>query len=169
MPVFSRSTVLAATPAAVFTFHENPHNLRAIIPPGLEVLEITARDVASPGEKFTISIRQRPFTLRWTGRWEQVEAPRLLVDSGVRCPFRLWRHSHLFEPCPEGTRMTDRIEFRLPWHLGGPLGDWFVERWILPRMFASRHAATGTHLGKRCLNEKDTGDRKSRETRSQTP
>ena len=146
MPVFTRSTLIPAPPAALFRFHENPHNLRAIAPPSLRILAIGADHTARPGAEFTITIRQGPLTLRWTGRWEAVTPPGLLVDLGVRCPFRLWRHHHIFEPHPDGSRLTDRLEFRLPWILGGPFGDFACQHLLFPRMFAGRHAATRRHF-----------------------
>jgi ligand-binding SRPBCC domain-containing protein len=142
MPVFTRSSPLPATPEELFLFHENPHNLRHISPPGMHILEIRANQRAQPGEEFTIAVQQGPLTLRWTGRWETVDRPRLLMDTGLRCPFALWRHHHLFEPHPAGALLTDRVEFRLPWHLGGPAGDFFCRLIVFPRMFAARHAAT---------------------------
>ena len=142
MPVFTRSTVLSATPEELFRFHENPHNLRRISPPGMRILGIEAEEKARPGAEFTVAVRQGPFTLRWTGRWETVEAPRLLIDTGVHCPFAFWRHHHLFQPHPRGSLLTDRVEFRLPWYLGGPAGDLACRLLVFPRMFAARHAAT---------------------------
>ena len=142
MPVFTRSTLVPASPEELFRFHENPHNLRRISPPGLRILEIRARETARPEEEFTIAVRQGPLTLRWTGRWETVQPPHLLIDTGVHCPFALWRHHHIFESHAGGSLLTDRVEFRLPWHLGGPVGDLFSRLVVFPRMFAARHAAT---------------------------
>ena len=142
MAVFTRSTPVSARPEELFRFHENPHNLRRISPPGLRVLEIRAGKTARPGEEFSIAVQRGPLTLHWIGRWETVEEPHLLIDTGVQCPFALWRHQHIFEPHPDGSLLTDRLEFRLPWHLGGPAGDLFCRLVVFPRMFAARHAAT---------------------------
>lgn len=142
MPVFTRSTPISAGPEELFRFHQNPHNLRRISPPGLRIVEIRAGETARPGEEFSIAVRPGPFTLRWTGRWEAVATPHLLIDTGVRCPFALWRHHHIFGTHPDGALLTDRVEFRLPWHLGGPAGDLVCRHLVFPRMFAARHAAT---------------------------
>jgi ligand-binding SRPBCC domain-containing protein len=142
MPVFTCSTHVPASPEELFHFHETPHNLRRIAPPGIRILEIRAEETAAPGAEFTLVVRQGPLRLRWTGRWETVRAPSLLVDVGVRCPFAFWRHSHIFEPQETGSLLTDRVEFRLPWLLGGPLGDLVCRLVIFPRIFAARHAAT---------------------------
>lgn len=146
MPVFTRSTLVRAGPRELFRFHENPHNLRRIAPPNLHILEIDARETAQPGERFTIALRQGPLTLRWTGCWETVDSPTLLIDTGIRCPFAVWRHHHIFEPRPDGAVLTDRVEFRLPWFRGGPFGDLVCRHLVFPRMFAARHAATRRHF-----------------------
>jgi ligand-binding SRPBCC domain-containing protein len=143
MPVFTLSSRVGATLPELFRFHENPHNLRALPAPGLRILDIQADRTARPGEEFTVSVRPGPLTLHWTGRWETVEPPGLLVDTGVRCPFKLWRHQHIFRPGENGGAiLTDRVEFALPWHRGGVCGDWFAQHFVFPRIFAARHAAT---------------------------
>jgi ligand-binding SRPBCC domain-containing protein len=146
MALFTRSTLVPAPPMELFRFHENPHNLRAISPPNLRILEIRAGEQAQPGEEFAVAVQQGPLTLRWTGRWETVAAPGLLIDTGLKCPFALWRHHHIFEPHSEGSVLTDRVEFRLPWFLGGPLADQVLRHLVFPRLFAARHAATRHHF-----------------------
>jgi ligand-binding SRPBCC domain-containing protein len=142
MALDTRRSTIAATPAELFLFHQNPHNLR-LLPVGRQILEIRAEETASPGREFALTIRQGPLHLSWVGRWERVEPPHLLLDVGVRCPFALWRHEHRFEEAADGALLTDRIEFRLPWHRGGPAGDWVAQKTVFPRMFAARHEATG--------------------------
>ena len=142
MPVFTRSVPVPASPEELFRFHEDPHNLRLISPRGMKIREIRASHVAVPEEEFFLSVRQGPLPLNWTGRWETVSAPHLLVDTGVSCPFARWRHSHIFEARPEGTLLTDRVEFRLPWRLGGQIGDFVCRFLVFPRIFAARHSAT---------------------------
>ncbi len=158
MPVFTRSSVIPATAADLFRFHENPHNLRAISPPSTRILALEAAETARPGDRFTVKVRQGPLTLEWVGQWDIVEPPNRLVDTGVRCPFSLWRHEHLFAEIDETTaRLTDRVEFRLPWFRGGPCGD-IVARWLVfPPMFAARHRATRDFFARRAAQ--DTGER----------
>jgi ligand-binding SRPBCC domain-containing protein len=155
MATFQHSSIIPASTEELFRFHENPENLRAISPPGLKILEISAAPRARIGEDFHVAVQQGPVTLRWTGRWENVEAPTRLVDTAVRSPFRYWRHEHLFAPGEGGSRLTDRVEFRLPWFLGGLIGDLFVRLIIFPVMFAARHRATHTYFTYQ--NTKSTG------------
>lgn len=146
MAIFQHSTFVPATADELFRFHENPANLRATSPPGLRILEISAAPQARVGEEFRVAVQQGPLTLRWTGRWDFVQSPQHLVDVGVQCPFRHWRHEHLFTPAADGALLTDRVEFRLPWYLGGPLGDLIIRHLVMPRMFAARHRATHGHF-----------------------
>lgn len=158
MPVFTRSSVIPATAADLFRFHENPHNLRAISPPSTRILALEAAEIARPGERFAVKVRQGPLTLGWVGQWEIVEPPNRLVDTGVRCPFSFWRHEHIFEEIDAASaRLTDRVEFRLPWFRGGPLGD-IAARWLMfPAMFAARHRATREFFARQA--SQDTGNR----------
>jgi len=147
LSIFSRSIDLSASPEALFAFHEDPGNISRIAPPGLSVLRVEAAGRALPGERFRLVVKQFFFTLDWEGEWESVERPRRLVDVGVRCPLKFWRHSHLFEPVPGGARMTDRVEYELPGGVSGRVLAETVVRLALGAMFASRHAATGALFG----------------------
>lgn len=142
MPVFQRSTNVPASPAELFRFHGDPRNLRLVAPPGLRILGIDAAPEARCGEHFRVAVKQGPLTLHWEGVWERVEPPLLLVDRGVHCPFAFWQHEHRFDPAPGGAVLTDRVEFRFSLLRGGPVADFFALHFVLPRLFAARHAAT---------------------------
>ena len=140
--VFESSTPVRTTPETLYEFHENPENMRLIAPATLTVQEITCQKQAKAGETFRIRARQFGLPIRWTGQWEKAEAPSVLVDTALSSPFAIWRHSHIFSAHPEGSLLTDRVEYLLKGGLAGRL----VSRWILPLLFAgmfrSRHEAT---------------------------
>jgi ligand-binding SRPBCC domain-containing protein len=144
--VFESSTPVATTPETLYEFHENPENMRLIAPTTLTVEEITCQKQAKAGETFRIRARQFGLPIRWTGQWEKAEAPSVLVDTALRSPFAIWRHSHIFNAHPEGSLLTDRVEYLLKGGLPGRL----MSRWILPLVFAgmfrSRHEATRRHF-----------------------
>lgn len=145
--LFQASTRVSASPEALFSFHENPDNIRKIAPASLRIRSVACAPVAVEGEEFRIRAAQFGMPIDWTGRWERVERPGMLVDAGVKSPFAVWRHSHVFEADGEGSVMTDRVEYLLK---GGVVGRW-VSRWVLPlvfrEMFRARHEATRRYFG----------------------
>jgi ligand-binding SRPBCC domain-containing protein len=144
--VFESSTPVATTPETLYEFHENPENMRLIAPSTLTVQEIDCEKQARPGGTFRIRARQFGLPIRWTGQWEKAEAPSVLVDTALSSPFAIWRHSHIFSAHPEGSLLTDRVEYLLKGGLAGRI----VSRCILPLVFAgmfrSRHEATRRHF-----------------------
>lgn len=146
--VFEKSTILKASCDSVFAFHQSPRNISRIAPASLRVHEVVCDDSAMTGGIFRIRASQFGIPIHWVGQWERVEKPSLLVDTSLASPFAVWRHSHIFEPHPNGCRMTDRVEHRLK---GGFLGA-LVSRWILPlffmAMFHGRHVATRRFFAK---------------------
>jgi ligand-binding SRPBCC domain-containing protein len=144
--VFESSTPVATTPETLYEFHENPENMRLIAPSTLTVQEIDCEKQARPGGTFRIRATQFGLPIRWTGQWEKAEAPGLLVDTALRSPFAIWRHSHIFSKHPQGALLTDRVEYLLKGGFAGRI----VSRWILPLVFAgmfrSRHEATRRHF-----------------------
>lgn len=126
----------------VFAFHENPKNIEKIAPPSLRIQRVDCEVRASLNDFFRIEASQFGLPIHWLGRWEKVERPHLLLDSGVESPFKIWRHSHIFQEHPDGCLMTDHVEFLLK---GGWPG-WLISKLMMPfifgAMFRSRHEAT---------------------------
>jgi DNA-binding CsgD family transcriptional regulator len=65
--------------------------------------------------------------IRWVASHTAYVKDRLFVDEQVEGPFASWVHRHEFEDLGGRTRLTDRVEYRLP---GGAVvnavGRWFV-------------------------------------------
>ena len=146
--IFERSVEIPASAEELFRFHENPRNISNIAPPSLRVNSVECEEAARESGIFKISASQFGLPIRWTGKWEAVEPPRLLLDVALDSPFAVWRHSHIFEEAPGGCRMTDRVEFLLKDGWAGGL----VSRWAMPLfflgMFRARHAATRRFFSK---------------------
>lgn len=140
---FQKSVDLDASPEVVFAFHENPENLKKISPPSLKVKKIVAARQAIPGGEFNLEATQFGLPIRWLGRWEVVDAPHLLVDSALRGPFAHFRHEHRFaRNATGGTRMTDHLEYALPFGILGWIAGVTGARIALELMFLGRHRAT---------------------------
>jgi ligand-binding SRPBCC domain-containing protein len=68
------------------------------------------------------------------------------VDFQVQGPYRVWEHKHTFEPVNDGTLISDRVRYAIPY---GPLGALahvaFVRR-DLRRIFDFRRDAVAAML-----------------------
>lgn len=155
---FSRETRVGAPLEAVWDFHTNVDGLRALTPEfmNLEVHSVVGPDgeerpeVLREGRSIRMSIR--PFGVGPRQRWVSViherresEGAAMFRDEMVEGPFPEWEHTHQFFADGGGTRIVDRVEYRLP---GGPLGRVASPLGVagLEPMFRSRHRRVRRHF-----------------------
>jgi ligand-binding SRPBCC domain-containing protein len=132
----------------VFAFFANPANLPHLMPPGLKVRIEDARVLPPPprplaadparrfqsiaagvGSEILISFYPIPWVPRrvsWMARIVEFSWYSHFIDEQVRGPFASFRHRHGIEPETrggvEGTLVSDRIEFSLPYGWLGRMG-----------------------------------------------
>lgn len=159
MSVYERSVVVDAPFEEVWAFYSSESGLEAITPDWLHLRVESVEgpdgdpdpDVLEAGSTIRSSIR--PFGVgprqRWTSyivRRRRENGRALFRDEMIRGPFPRWVHTHRFEAVEDGTRVHDRVEYRLP---GGPLGRLagpFGAVGFEP-MFCYRHRRTRELLG----------------------
>ena len=76
--------------------------------------------------------------MRWLTRIEQWEPSRRFVDRQLSGPYRLWHHTHDFEPDSGGTLMRDTVRYSMR---AGAIGEVVHERIVrrdLDRIFDYR-------------------------------
>jgi ligand-binding SRPBCC domain-containing protein len=149
MPTFLKSIVVEAPVETVFGFHEREDALRLLsprFPPVRVIRKIGGIEPGSikPGSRVELKIG--PFL--WTALHTAYEKNRLFADEQVQGPFAKWVHRHEFESVDRATRLTDRVEYRLP---GGVwmnrLFGWAVQLG-LRQMFRQRHQVTKRYCEK---------------------
>lgn len=106
----------------VFSFFRDPLNLARITPPSLGFHILTPPPVPMhAGSIIDYTIRLAGFPVRWTTAIAEYDPPRRFVDVQLRGPYSFWHHTHEFEDAGEGTQMTDRVAYALPF---GFIGGW---------------------------------------------
>ena len=139
--VLETSQRLDRAPEEVFPFFADAFNLEAITPSWLRFRVATPAPVAmAQGTLLEYRLRLHGLPIRWLTRIEAWEPPRRFVDVQVRGPYRLWHHTHSFEPYGDGTLMRDRVRYALPLGSLGEAGHALVRR-DLRRIFAFRQAS----------------------------
>jgi ligand-binding SRPBCC domain-containing protein len=146
--VLERSQRLPRAPEDVFPFFADAFNLEAITPAWLHFRVLTPAPVTmAAGTRLEYRLRLHGLPLRWLTRIEVWEPPLRFVDVQLRGPYRLWHHTHTFEPDGDGTLMRDRVRYALPLGPLGELAHAALVRRDLDRIFAFRHAVVRARLG----------------------
>jgi ligand-binding SRPBCC domain-containing protein len=146
--VLERDQVVPRGRDEVFAFFADAFNLEAITPPWLGFRVITPGPIGmAPGTLIEYRLKLHGLRVDWLTSIEIWEPGRRFVDTQVRGPYRLWRHTHVFEDHPHGTLVRDRVSYAIPL---GPLGELarllFVRR-DLDRIFDHRRVAVAEALG----------------------
>jgi ligand-binding SRPBCC domain-containing protein len=137
-----RSQLVPRSRDEVFSFFEDATNLARITPPFLGFRILTPTPIPM-GEGTLIDYRISIFgvPVKWRTRIESYDRGVRFVDTQLRGPYRLWRHTHEFEDARGGTAMLDRVEYAIGF---GPIGSLaralFVRR-MLDRIFDYRRDA----------------------------
>jgi ligand-binding SRPBCC domain-containing protein len=120
--VLTREQRLPAPPEEVFPFFGDALNLEAITPPWLGFRVVTPEPIEmTAGTLIEYRLKLHAVPIRWRTRIAVWQPPRRFVDVQLSGPYKLWHHTHEFEPLAGGgTLMRDTVRYALPL---GPLGE----------------------------------------------
>lgn len=140
---YTKSSVIAASPAAVWAFHERPDAFAILQPPWMTTEIVQPPTSLAVGTRVVLRARFGPFWRTIVAEHVALDPGRMFADRMVRGPFASWLHRHIVAPHGDGSSLlTDDVEFELPL---GAVGRWLGGRLALAeleRMFAYRHAVT---------------------------
>src|SRR5260370_248219 len=94
---FEKQSRIAASPEAVFAFHERPDALSRLIPPWENVAVVEGGGSLQVGSLVVLRMALGPFSLRWVAEHTEYDPPHLFADRQVSGPFARWHHHHHFK------------------------------------------------------------------------
>lgn len=123
-------------PAKAFAFFSDVARLNEVTPPWFR-LDASGGPPSrvDAGTRIEYRFTWRRLPMRWRSHITVWEPPRYFAYEQERGPYRLFRHEHLFEPVPGGTRVIDVVHFSTAF--GALVDRWLVEP-DLARVFAFR-------------------------------
>lgn len=129
----------------VFAFFARAENLQALTPPSLDFRIVTPLPIVmTVGTRIDYRLRLHGVGFSWRSVISEWQPPFAFCDEQERGPYRLWRHRHEFAATPEGTLVTDAVEYAVP---GGWLAHTLVVRRNLATIFTWRHRQMAALLG----------------------
>ena len=79
--------------------------------------------------------------VKWKTRIAEWAPPHRFADEQLKGPYRLWYHTHTFEPDGDGTRIGDHIEYR---PIGGALVNALFVKRDVRKIFEYRQRVLAT-------------------------
>ncbi len=135
---FKTVTHIPLAPEEVFSFFSAAENLERITPPELRFSILTPLPMEmGRGALIDYRLRLQGIPFLWRTEISEWDPPRAFTDQQIKGPYHTWIHRHTFEAVETGTRMTDRVDYRLPLWPFGEFALPFVRRRI-QRIFAYR-------------------------------
>jgi ligand-binding SRPBCC domain-containing protein len=138
---FSHTFEVAAPIEKVWLFYTDISHLGMITPPEMKLRIVkctTDRQIAEGTEVWLEG--NLVMKSRWHSRITYLK-PYVYIDEMLEGRFRVWKHTHTFEPRDTGTKVIDTIDFELPYGLLGKVLEAYVEK-QLAKIFAQRKEST---------------------------
>jgi ligand-binding SRPBCC domain-containing protein len=115
--------------AVVFEFFSRPENLQTITPPWLRFRIVTPQSEIRAGTLIGYRLRVHGLPFRWLTKIDRWTPPFEFVDVQLKGPYKFWRHVHSFSQVGRATRISDTVDYSLPFGaLGLQIHRWQVAR-----------------------------------------
>jgi len=130
-----------------FAYHERPGCLNRLIPPWESVRVEHSDNSLRVNSRVVLKTSLAGIPLRWRARHTEYQPPESFADIQESGPFAFWHHRHRFIPTGHYTsRLTDDVQYQLPFGTFGGLFGRSLVRGKLEAMFAYRHRVTHDDL-----------------------
>ena len=140
---FKKKSIIKASAARVFAFHEAPDAFERLQPPWQKTEVIQPPTSLEVGTRVELRVKVGPIWQTMVAEHVEYEPGKMFADRLIKGPFAEWLHRHIITPRGEHECvLTDDIEYELPF---GVLGRTFGGRFALnnlERLFEYRHQVT---------------------------
>ena len=132
----------------VFEFFSKAENLQELTPAWLHfrILDVEPSPVRK-GTHIRYALRWRIFPIRWTSEIVEWEPPHRFVDVQLKGPYKLWHHEHRFAAESSGTRITDQVQYLLPFGVFGLMAHRLKVKSDVEKIFAYRREVAAKLFG----------------------
>lgn len=135
MKVFrlKKSQKIPITIEKAWGFFSNPNNLIKITPNHMNFKFLEdVEDFIYPGQIIKYNVRPvLNIKMSWVTEISHVEQNKFFVDEQRFGPYKFWHHKHFFTELDNGCKITDIIDYRLPF---GLIGEFFHPIFIKPKL-----------------------------------
>ncbi|MES2528103.1 MAG: TIGR01777 family oxidoreductase [Bdellovibrionota bacterium] len=105
----------------VYSFFSEAKNLETITPPWLHFkIQKLSTPQIEQGTLIDYKLKIKGVPVRWRTLISSWYPKESFVDEQLKGPYKLWHHTHRFSTIDNGTLMTDRVVYQMPF---GILGD----------------------------------------------
>lgn len=140
---FTKESIIRASAAKVFAFHEAPDAFERLQPPWQTSDILQPPSSLEVGTRVVLRTKVGPLWQTIVAEHVAYEPGKMFADRMLRGPFASWLHKHIVTPRGEHEcLLTDEIEYELPLGLLGRLAGGAYARRNLERLFEFRHQVT---------------------------
>lgn len=135
-----KEQILKDDPAVLWDFISRPENLERITPPDMQ-FQIISNLPEKMHNGLVIEYRIKlPFMGRqsWVSEIREIEEGVSFIDEQRFGPYKFWHHRHVLEKVPEGVKMTDTVNYALPFGIFGRMAHFFYVSRKLNSIFEYR-------------------------------
>lgn len=125
-----RTTIIRRPLTEVFDFFSKAENLNLLTPAELEFKILTPLPIKmKAGALIDYKIKLNGIPFKWKTEISEWKQNEYFIDQQLKGPYRIWHHTHTFKVVPEGTEMTDTVNYLSPgWFLEPLIQSLFIKK-----------------------------------------
>jgi hypothetical protein len=147
--LLERKQIIPRSKSETFDFFSDAFNLERITPHFLGFRILTPRPIKmATGTIIEYELAIYGIPVKWRTLIESWLPEDRFVDTQIKGPYRLWRHTHTFEELgPNSTLVTDTVQYGIPFGPIGRLAHWLFVGKTLDKIFNYRASVIAELFG----------------------